>query len=170
MTVKMEPVDDDNCGLSTRRPFNMTDEQIDLMRQGTWSVSGTAQVAYFFTRAHYCFTESNKRSELSENATPPALSQGDVVSIELCAYWLLQGTEVQCDLVDTDMNTVTRYVCKVNKVDCPQQAIMLDDPSPQRLVRFDITLLPFAMDQICELCIRLTVTRRTLPRMEVVTI
>lgn len=144
-------------------PEGLSDEQLAFfMRQGSWSFSGTAQVAYFFypDLTLVLRNETHAQEPILENATPPALSQGDTLVLEIRAYWMLQGTEVQLDMVDTDMNTVTRYVCKLQKQECLNDVVVLDDLSLQSLVTFRLTLLPFAMDELCELCLRLTVTRQ----------
>lgn len=116
---------------------------------GTWTVSGFDPSFFFPPELNIRFLHG--KMELVNN-TPPLVCQGDVVEVQLWSFWTLEGTSMDLRIVDESGVDVTMHVASVSiLVPDNIDATTMDGLMPQQVCTFEVTLLPFHMDETCEI-------------------
>jgi serine/threonine protein kinase len=121
---------------------------------GTWSIQGFDPSFFFPPELNIRFLHANV--ELVNN-TPPLVCQGDVLQIQLWSFWTLEGASMDVRVVDEGGVDVTKHVATISVlVPDDLKATNMDELRAQQVCTFEVTLLPFHMDETCEIFIEVS--------------
>ncbi|CUG62934.1 protein kinase, putative [Bodo saltans] len=156
VVVKQEHHLQEICSDSTMQQFSSR-----LGSQlGTWSIHGFDPSFFFSPELNIRFLHANL--ELVNN-TPPLVCQGDVLQVQLWSFWTLEGMSMDLRIVDEGGVDVTKHVAAISIIVPDELEVTnMGDMRAQQVCAFEVKLLPFHMDETCEIFIEVSAKKEGL--------